>query len=99
MFLNYPNLAEDPIGVAPDPRFLFLVRQHREAMASLAYRTQSNRGFVATQDRFFGRGQRLDLATTNQNCEAPGVKDKKKLNNERDCFTESLASELSTPNQ
>jgi len=77
MFLNYFNLAEDPFGVTPDPRFLFLGQQHREAMASLAYGTQSNRGFVATSDRFFGRGRRLDLATTNQNCEAPRVKEKR----------------------
>jgi type II secretory pathway predicted ATPase ExeA len=47
MFLNYFNLAEEPFGVTPDPRFLFLGKQHREAMASLAYGTESNRGFVA----------------------------------------------------
>jgi type II secretory pathway predicted ATPase ExeA len=47
MLLDYFNLAEEPFGVTPDPRFLFLGKQHREAMASLAYGTQSNRGFVA----------------------------------------------------
>src|ERR1700733_12322735 len=47
MFLNYFNLAEEPFGVTPDPRFLFLGKQHREAMASLSYGTESDRGFVA----------------------------------------------------
>ena len=47
MLLNHFNLAEEPFGVTPDPRFLFLGKQHREAMASLAYGTESNRGFLA----------------------------------------------------
>ena len=47
MFLNYFNLAEEPFGVTPDPRFLFLGKQHREAMASLSYGTETNRGFLA----------------------------------------------------
>lgn len=47
MFLNYFNLAEEPFGVTPDPRFLFLGQQHREAVASLAYGTGTNRGFLA----------------------------------------------------
>src|SRR3984885_474636 len=47
MFLNYFKLTEEPFGVTPDPRFLFLGEQHREAMASLAYGTESNRGFLA----------------------------------------------------
>jgi general secretion pathway protein A len=47
MLPNYFNLSEEPFGVTPDPRFLFLGKQHREAMASLAYGTDSNRGFMA----------------------------------------------------
>jgi general secretion pathway protein A len=47
MFLKTFKLAEDPFGVTPDPRFIYLSQQHREAMASLAYGTQSNRGFLA----------------------------------------------------
>jgi general secretion pathway protein A len=41
------NLSEEPFGVTPDPRFLYMGQQHREAMASLAYGTESNRGFLA----------------------------------------------------
>ena len=47
MLLNYYKLAEEPFGVTPDPRFLYLSRQHREALASLVYGTESNRGFLA----------------------------------------------------
>jgi type II secretory pathway predicted ATPase ExeA len=47
MFLNHFKLTEEPFGVTPDPRFLYLDSQHREALASLAYGTESNRGFLA----------------------------------------------------
>jgi type II secretory pathway predicted ATPase ExeA len=47
MLLDYYKLAEEPFGVTPDPRFLYLSRQHREALASLVYGTESNRGFLA----------------------------------------------------
>lgn len=47
MFLNYYKLAEQPFGVTPDSRFLYLGPQHREALASLVYGTESDRGFLA----------------------------------------------------
>jgi type II secretory pathway predicted ATPase ExeA len=47
MFLGYYKLAEQPFGVTPDPRFLYLGPKHREALASLVYGTESNRGFLA----------------------------------------------------
>lgn len=47
MLLDYFKLSEQPFGVTPDPRFLYLGAQHREALASLEYTTESNRGFVA----------------------------------------------------
>jgi len=47
MFLDYYKLSEEPFGVTPDPRFLYLSEQHREAMASLAYGTEAGRGFLA----------------------------------------------------
>jgi general secretion pathway protein A len=45
--LEHFKLFEQPFGVTPDPRFLYLGAQHREALASLVYTTDSNRGFVA----------------------------------------------------
>lgn len=47
MVLNFYNLKEQPFGVTPDPRFLYLGPTHREALASLAYGIQSGRGFMA----------------------------------------------------
>lgn len=47
MLLEHFQLFEQPFGVTPDPRFLYLGAQHREALASLVYTTDSNRGFVA----------------------------------------------------
>ena len=47
MLLDYYNLAEQPFGVTPDSRFLYLGPKHREALASLVYGTESNRGFLA----------------------------------------------------
>lgn len=47
MLLNYYKLSEDPFGVTPDPRFLYLGPKHREALASLVYGTESRRGFLA----------------------------------------------------
>jgi general secretion pathway protein A len=47
MLLAYYHLAEQPFGVTPDSRFLYLGPKHREALASLVYGTESNRGFLA----------------------------------------------------
>lgn len=47
MFLEHFGLIEQPFGVTPDPRFLYLGKKHREALASLVYGTETNRGFLA----------------------------------------------------
>jgi type II secretory pathway predicted ATPase ExeA len=47
MFLDYFKMKEQPFGVTPDPRFLYLGKSHREALASLYYGIQADRGFVA----------------------------------------------------
>ena len=46
MFLKYFGLTEQPFGVTPDPRFLYLSSAHREALASLYYGIDANRGFL-----------------------------------------------------
>jgi general secretion pathway protein A len=46
MFLNFFGLREQPFGVTPDPRFLYLGAAHREALASLYYGIEANRGFL-----------------------------------------------------
>ena len=47
MFLKYYGLREQPFGVTPDPRFLYLSPAHREALASLVYGIESGLGFLA----------------------------------------------------
>jgi len=46
MFLKHFGLEEQPFGVTPDPRFLYLSSAHREALASLYYGIEANRGFL-----------------------------------------------------
>jgi general secretion pathway protein A len=47
MFLEFYGLREQPFGATPDPRFLYLSPQHREALASLYYGIEAGRGFIA----------------------------------------------------
>lgn len=47
MVLDYYQLAEQPFGVTPDPRFLYASATHREAIASVLYGVKSGRGFTA----------------------------------------------------
>jgi general secretion pathway protein A len=46
MYINYFGLTEAPFSIAPDPRFLYLSDQHREALAHLLFGVSSNGGFV-----------------------------------------------------
>ena len=46
MFLDFYQLQEEPFGVTPDPRFLYLGDSHREALASLFYGIEADRGFM-----------------------------------------------------
>ena len=47
MVLDFYKLREQPFGVSPDPRFLYLSAKHREALASLFYGVESGLGFMA----------------------------------------------------
>jgi general secretion pathway protein A len=47
MVLNYYKLAEQPFGVTPDPRYLYMSPTHREALASALYGITVGRGFTA----------------------------------------------------
>ena len=46
MYNSYFGLTEAPFSIAPDPRFLYMSDQHREALAHLLYGVSSNGGFV-----------------------------------------------------
>jgi len=47
MFLDFYQLREQPFGVTPDPRYLYLSPGHREALASLFCGIETNRGFLS----------------------------------------------------
>ena len=46
MYNNYFGLTEAPFSIAPDPKFLYMSDQHREALAHLLFGVTSNGGFV-----------------------------------------------------
>lgn len=47
MVQGYYGLREEPFGMTPDPRYLYLSPTHREALASLLYGITCGRGFLA----------------------------------------------------
>lgn len=46
MYTEFYHLLERPFELAPDPRYLYLSAQHREALAHLTYGVQERKGFV-----------------------------------------------------
>lgn len=46
MYLEYFGFREKPFSITPDPRFLFLSRRHREALAHLLYGIRNRSGFI-----------------------------------------------------
>jgi general secretion pathway protein A len=47
MFLEFYGLNEQPFGVTPDPRFLYMGPAQQEAFSSLVYGIETGRGFMA----------------------------------------------------
>src|SRR5262249_11742477 len=46
MYLSHFGLRELPFSITPDPRFLYMSAQHREALAHLVYGVGEHGGFV-----------------------------------------------------
>src|SRR5208283_953384 len=46
MYRKYFGLKRSPFSIAPDPRYLYMSEQHREALAHLLYGIKSDCGFV-----------------------------------------------------
>ncbi|MDH3689457.1 MAG: AAA family ATPase [Gammaproteobacteria bacterium] len=46
MYTSYFGLSEIPFSITPDPRYLYLSRRYREAMAHLLFGIQEGGGFV-----------------------------------------------------
>jgi len=46
MYTEYYRLAEEPFNITPDPRYLYLTEQHREAINHLLYGIRQRKGFI-----------------------------------------------------
>ncbi len=46
MYLSYFGLTEKPFNITPDPRFLYMSEQHREALAHLLFSTDESSSFI-----------------------------------------------------
>ena len=46
MYLEHYGLKLKPFNISPDPQFLWLGERHREALATLRYGIQENKGFL-----------------------------------------------------
>src|SRR5262249_26661410 len=46
MYLDFYGLREKPFSTTPDPKFLYLTRRHRDALAQLTYGVQNDVGFI-----------------------------------------------------
>ena len=46
MYLEHFDLQVEPLGLTPDPAFLYLSPEHREALAAVQYGLVAGRGFV-----------------------------------------------------
>ena len=65
MYEKYFGLTERPFSIAPDPRFLYMSQQHREALAHLLYGVGEGGGFVQLTGEvhvFDGEGHRVSTS-------------------------------------
>ncbi len=46
MYLSYFGLTEKPFNITPDPRFLYMSEQHRDALAHLLFSTDESSSFI-----------------------------------------------------
>ena len=47
MYLSYYGLKKEPFHTTPDPSFLFLSPQHKEALGAIIYGIEKRKGFIA----------------------------------------------------
>lgn len=62
MYEEYFGFAEPPFQITPDPRFLFLTRSHRDALAYLTYAIRERKG-IAVLTGEVGVGKTLMVRT------------------------------------
>lgn len=47
MYLNFYQLSKKPFSLAPDPDFLYLSQQHKDALGAIIYGVREREGFVS----------------------------------------------------
>jgi general secretion pathway protein A len=47
MYLNFFELSKTPFSLAPDPEFLYLSQQHKDALGAIIYGIRAKQGFVS----------------------------------------------------
>lgn len=62
MYARFFGLSENPFGLPPDPRYLYLSRRHQEALAHLTYGVTQGGGFVVLSGEV-GTGKTLMIRT------------------------------------
>lgn len=76
MYMSYYRFREEPFGITPDPRFLFMSASHRDALGAMVYGVSQRKGFVSIIGEV-GAGktivlraflERLDRASTTAVC-------------------------------
>src|ERR1044071_3142840 len=73
MYNQFFGLSKSPFNLTPDPKFLYLTRPHREALAALAYAVMARKGiFVLSGDA--GTGKTTLLMSTLQHLREPQVR-------------------------
>ena len=46
MYTDFYRLQEEPFNITPDPRYLYMTDQHREALSHLLYGIRNRKGFI-----------------------------------------------------
>ena len=62
MYTKFYGLNEKPFEITPDPRFLFLSENHREALAQLIYSAKEKKGFTVISGEV-GTGKTILIQT------------------------------------
>jgi general secretion pathway protein A len=73
MYKEFFNLSAEPFRVTPDPGFLFLTDQHKEALAAIIYGIAKRKGFVCITGEV-GVGKTTILKSYLDSVDEPGLR-------------------------
>src|SRR5689334_16658228 len=91
MYTDFYGLTNNPFNMTPDPAYLYLTKQHREALAGLTYAILDRKGFLVLSGRA-GAGKTTLLAWVLQKLPTTRIRSSVILNPtlSRDEFLEML---------